>query len=216
MINHTVTIIGLGGIGSWTAELIARIGCTRIIVMDYDIVEPHNCANQNYSYPKDIGKPKVEAMKKKLEAIAKWHSSYGRDMNIVALQERATDRTIVQGIVVVAVDTGQARKDIFHFSTTFNPAIPLYIEAGAAENRGRVHVFVPHNKDHVAPYKKYLEAATSENTPMPCVSPSMGGQFASIIASFIVRFNEGWLPDSLMQSYITYEAYPSVETTPVY
>lgn len=216
MIDHTVTIIGLGGIGSWTAELIARIGCPRIIIMDHDIVELHNCANQNYAYPDDIGKPKVEATKKKLEAIATWHASYGRNMDIVALQERATDRTIMQGIVVVAVDSGQARKDIFHFSTTFNPAIPLYIEAGAAENKGRVQVLVPHDKDQVKPYLKYLEAATSGNTPMPCVSPFMGGQFASIIANFIVRFNEGWIPESLLQSYITYELNPSVETTPVY
>lgn len=216
MIDHTVTIIGLGGIGSWTAELIARVGCQRIVIMDHDIVEPHNCANQNYSYPDDIGQPKVEATKKKLQKIAEWHSAYGREMDIIALQERATERTIVRGIVVVAVDSGQARKDIFHFSTTFNPSIPLYIEAGAAENKGRVTVLIPHDKDQVEPYKKYLETIISGNTPMPCVSPTMGGQFASIIARYIVRFNEGWRPDSLLQSYITYEANPSVETSPVY
>lgn len=56
-----IHIIGCGATGSTIAELLARSGLTKFTLWDYDLVEPHNIANQMYRAI-DIGKPKTEAL----------------------------------------------------------------------------------------------------------------------------------------------------------
>ena len=56
-----VHIIGCGSVGSTVAENLARSGITKFTLWDFDVVEPHNLANQMFRQ-KDIGKTKVEAL----------------------------------------------------------------------------------------------------------------------------------------------------------
>ena len=56
-----VHIIGCGSVGSTVAENLARGGITKFTLWDFDVVEPHNLANQMFRQ-KDIGKSKVEAL----------------------------------------------------------------------------------------------------------------------------------------------------------
>ena len=56
-------IIGCGSVGSTVAENLARLGVTNFVLYDFDIVEPHNLANQMF-VQSDVKKPKVEAVKK--------------------------------------------------------------------------------------------------------------------------------------------------------
>ena len=44
--NTPIHIIGCGGIGSWSALLIAKMGCEDITLYDFDEVEDHNIASQ--------------------------------------------------------------------------------------------------------------------------------------------------------------------------
>ncbi|MDP1629272.1 MAG: ThiF family adenylyltransferase [bacterium] len=201
MINYEVTLIGLGGIGSWVANKVARLGCTRLVLCDPDIVEPHNLQNQDYDY-QHIIRPKVQATELKIYGLAQWHRDHGREMRIVARQERVGPDTKLRGIVVVAVDSAQARREIFS-ACCYHRGIPLYIEAGAAENRGAVRVLSPHDKDQVKLYERLLEAY-SEEGPAPCVTPHMSGQFASIITHWILRFNDGWRPLTMVETSIDY------------
>lgn len=61
-------IIGCGSVGSTIAENLARLGITKFTLYDFDIVEPHNVANQMFT-SLDIGMPKVEATKRIITAI---------------------------------------------------------------------------------------------------------------------------------------------------
>lgn len=61
-IKDQIHVVGCGAVGSNVAELLARMGCTNIHLWDFDTVEPHNVANQNF-FQKDIGKPKVEVIR---------------------------------------------------------------------------------------------------------------------------------------------------------
>lgn len=56
-------IIGCGSVGSAVAEMLARLGITNFVLYDFDIVEPHNLANQMFVHS-DIKVPKVEAVKR--------------------------------------------------------------------------------------------------------------------------------------------------------
>ena len=65
----SVAIIGLGALGSVSAELLARSGIVRLILIDRDVVELSNLQRQSLYDENDIGKPKSLAAKEKLNKI---------------------------------------------------------------------------------------------------------------------------------------------------
>jgi len=64
----TVGIAGLGGLGSTVALNLARAGVGRLIIADFDVVEPDNLNRQQY-FVDQIGKSKVAATIENLERI---------------------------------------------------------------------------------------------------------------------------------------------------
>ncbi len=66
--NATVAIIGLGGLGSNIAVLLARMGIGKLILIDYDRVELSNLHRQQY-YLNQIGEYKTEALANTLQQI---------------------------------------------------------------------------------------------------------------------------------------------------
>ena len=64
-----VAIIGLGALGSNSAELLARAGIGRLILVDRDVVELSNLQRQRLFDEKDIGKPKALAARERLTKI---------------------------------------------------------------------------------------------------------------------------------------------------
>ncbi len=66
----TVLVCGCGGVGSFCAEALARTGIGHIILVDHDIVDPSNLNRQLMTTKADIGRPKVEVLKRRLEAIS--------------------------------------------------------------------------------------------------------------------------------------------------
>lgn len=63
-----VAIAGLGGLGSNIAVMLARIGVGKLLLVDFDIVEPSNLNRQSY-YVSHLGMPKTTALKGQLEQI---------------------------------------------------------------------------------------------------------------------------------------------------
>jgi sulfur carrier protein ThiS adenylyltransferase len=64
----TVGIAGLGGLGSSIAVALARVGVGKLILADFDVVEPSNLNRQQY-FVDQIGLPKVEALVSNLRKI---------------------------------------------------------------------------------------------------------------------------------------------------
>ena len=67
--KSAVGIIGLGALGSVSAELLARAGIGKLILIDRDVVELSNLQRQSLYDENDIGKPKAIASKEKLNKI---------------------------------------------------------------------------------------------------------------------------------------------------
>lgn len=63
-----VAIAGLGGLGSNIAISLARIGVGKLLLVDYDVVEPSNLNRQNYDLT-HLGMLKTQAMKSQIEKI---------------------------------------------------------------------------------------------------------------------------------------------------
>jgi tRNA A37 threonylcarbamoyladenosine dehydratase len=61
-----VAIIGLGGVGSWTAEALARSGVGTISLIDLDDICVTNTNRQVHTLQSTVGQPKIEALRLRL------------------------------------------------------------------------------------------------------------------------------------------------------
>jgi len=67
--NAHVLVAGLGGVGSWAAEMICRSGVGRMTIIDGDIVSPGNINRQLPALTSTIGRSKAEVMGERLKDI---------------------------------------------------------------------------------------------------------------------------------------------------
>lgn len=64
-----ICVIGIGGVGSWAAEALARSGIGRITLIDLDNVAESNVNRQIHALTGEFGKAKVTAMHERILAI---------------------------------------------------------------------------------------------------------------------------------------------------
>jgi tRNA A37 threonylcarbamoyladenosine dehydratase len=64
-----VAVIGVGGVGSWTAEALARGGVGAITLIDLDEVCVSNVNRQSHALDGQIGRPKVVVLAERIRAI---------------------------------------------------------------------------------------------------------------------------------------------------
>ena len=67
--NSNVCIVGIGGVGSYTLEALARVGVGRITIIDKDIIDVTNINRQLIATSENIGKIKVDEAKKRINSI---------------------------------------------------------------------------------------------------------------------------------------------------
>src|SRR5512143_678266 len=65
----TVSVFGVGGVGSYAAEALVRSGVGRVILVDYDRICVTNVNRQLHAMKGTLGKPKVEVMAERLRLI---------------------------------------------------------------------------------------------------------------------------------------------------
>ena len=64
-----VCVVGLGGVGSWAVEALARSGIGHLTLIDLDDVCISNVNRQIHALDGALGKPKVEVMASRVAAI---------------------------------------------------------------------------------------------------------------------------------------------------
>lgn len=99
-----ITIIGVGAIGSFTAMALVKSGFENVTVWDLDVVSIENMSCQGYRR-KDIGNPKVYALSDMIKEMT------GVDIEVHnGIWETEGKEN---PIVIVAVDSMKARKEIY-------------------------------------------------------------------------------------------------------
>lgn len=132
--NDEVHIIGCGATGSAVALTLAKMGVTNIHIYDFDVVEEHNLPNQQFGL-KDIGKPKVEALKSLIRA---------QTGIVVKAHNKEVDGTeLFRGYVFLLVDSMKAREIIFKKAIRYKPHIKMMIETRMALKGGSISVVNP-------------------------------------------------------------------------
>lgn len=67
--ESSVLIVGIGGVGSYAAEAVARAGVGSITLMDGDIVQPSNLNRQLVALTSTLGRNKAEVMAERIRDI---------------------------------------------------------------------------------------------------------------------------------------------------
>ena len=67
--NATVVVAGLGGVGSWAAEALARTGIGHLVLVDFDHISESNTNRQIHAIDGQYGMAKVQAMTQRILQI---------------------------------------------------------------------------------------------------------------------------------------------------
>jgi len=107
--ESSVAVFGIGGVGSYSAEALARSGVGRLVLIDHDLICESNVNRQVHALSSTIGLPKVEVMRKRITDI---------NPNVVVETKQifylpgSEDITWKYDYVIDAVDTMTAKLDI--------------------------------------------------------------------------------------------------------
>jgi len=126
-----IEIGGAGGIGSWTAFFLSRIGYN-VRVIDYDRVESHNLSGQIFA-KNSVGKPKVAALKDSLDY-------FNGSVRYESIVEAITEHFITQSpYTISAFDNMVARTNLFNSFITYCDNYPYLVQQAIDLNDGMMN-----------------------------------------------------------------------------
>ncbi|KAL5006004.1 hypothetical protein ScPMuIL_017162 [Solemya velum] len=148
--DFTVAVVGVGGVGSVTAEMLTRCGIGKLLMFDYDKVELANM-NRLFYQPHQAGLSKVEAAERTLREINPDVEFEVHNYNITTMEnfqhfmKRISEGGLTGGpvdLVLSCVDNFEARMAI---NTACNEMGQTWIESGVSENAvsGHIQLIIP-------------------------------------------------------------------------
>lgn len=148
--DYTVAVVGVGGVGSVTAEMLTRCGIGKLVLFDYDKVELANM-NRLFFQPHQAGLSKVAAAAVTLTNINPDVEFETHNYNITTVENfdhfmsRLQQSSLTGGpvdLVLGCVDNFEARMAI---NKACNELGQTWFESGVAENAvsGHIQFIVP-------------------------------------------------------------------------
>lgn len=107
-------VVGIGGVGSWSAEALARTGLGRITLIDLDMVAESNTNRQIHALGEIYGKAKVDAMAERILAI-------NPDCQVSCIEDFVTPENVQQildqdfSVLIDAIDQVRAKAAMIAF-----------------------------------------------------------------------------------------------------
>jgi len=127
--DATVGIAGLGGLGSAVAVALARLGVGRLVLVDFDVVEPSNLNRQQY-FIQQLGMAKTTAMTENLVRITPY--VHVKTHNVRITRDNVAKLFADVDVLVEAFDTAEGKEmllDAFHAA---RPQVPVVLASGLA------------------------------------------------------------------------------------
>lgn len=152
--NSTVAVLGIGGVGSFAAEALARSGVGKLILIDKDDVDITNVNRQVIALLSTVGRPKVEIMAERIADI-------NPQCEVIALKMFYTEETYEEifeyglDYVVDASDTISYKIHLMKECLTRN--IPIISSMGAANKMDPTRFQIADiSKTHTDPIAKVI------------------------------------------------------------
>lgn len=128
-------VVGLGGVGSWAAEALARSGVGRLTLVDFDTVCVRNFNRQMQALDGNVGRLKAEVLAERLRLIS--------DAKIEVITEPLTDKNCAalladKPFVIDAID--HVTSKCFLISYCRANGIPMVVSTGSGGRRDPTQV----------------------------------------------------------------------------
>lgn len=190
----TILLIGAGGIGSWTALGLSRIGHD-LIIIDPDEVDQTNVKGGQFYTKTDIGKPKVQAIHANILHL-------GCSNEIYEMQEYFEDTDEMTHICISALDNMKTRKNAFNKWLEFNEiarkhggAPPsLFIDGRLLLETLEVFTIDYDNKDAIKEYQEKWLFDDKDVPDLDCTNKQttfsammIGGLITSTLCNFLTN-----------------------------
>ena len=181
IINSKILIVGVGGLGCPIADLLARAGIGLIGVIDFDKVSLSNIHRQTLYTTKDIGKFKVNVIKKKLNLINK-------EVRVKIYNKKADDKNLKKiikkyDIVVDGSDNFKTKFLLNKYSLEFKKKL---IVGAISKFDGHIFSF-NFNKKKMPCLKCFYQTEPSDQF-LNCESEGILGSTANIVGG--IQANE--------------------------
>ncbi len=117
--NLKVLIIGLGGVGSYAIEALARSGINNLIIVDKDRIDITNLNRQLMTLHSNIGEYKTDVIEKRIKDI-------NLNVNVIKITKEITKENINELIdlnpdyIIDACDTIEVKKELIRKSIKNN------------------------------------------------------------------------------------------------
>lgn len=188
--SKTITLAGVGGIGSYVGFLLARLKPAGLYLYDPDIVEQANMSGQLYG-SQDLGQAKVSSLHRMLQVYANYYNS-------VAYQERFTDESEATDIMICGFDNMEARKLFFDkwFEHVGNKpegdrSKCLFIDGRLAAEEFQVFAIQGNDERAIVEYKNrwlFSDAVADETICSYKQTTFMANMIASVMVNLFVNF----------------------------
>ena len=188
-VKYAIHIVGVGAIGSTLLRQLVRTGVTRIHIWDFDRVEGHNIANQQYNHA-DIGKAKVDAAEQMARAI---------NPDILILQHGKWEGEPLHGYIFLAVDSIELRHAIV-LRNKFNPGVIFISDFRMSVESAQIYAAdwrSMHSRDVLLNSMAFSDAEAREATPINAcgmalsIMPTIESICAIGVANFIKFLKTG-------------------------
>ncbi len=127
--STTVAVIGLGGVGAYAAEMVARAGVGKMVILDSDVINPSNKNRQLLALDSTMGVNKAVLMSERLKDI-------NPKLEITAIDEYLTEDNVSEllgnyriDFIIDAIDTLSPKISLIKFAVRSD--IPLVSSMGA-------------------------------------------------------------------------------------
>ena len=167
--SSTVTVFGVGGVGSFAAEALVRSGVGRLVLVDYDRICVTNVNRQVHAMKGTLGKSKVQVMAERLRLI-------NPDATIEARSEFYCAETSAQllvpepDVVIDAIDNVAAKMHLI--ATCVRDRLRCVSAMGAAARLDPTAVRVADlSETRVDPFARELRRNLRRKHDLDCTRP---------------------------------------------
>ena len=138
--NSHVLVVGLGGVGGYAVEQLARAGIGKLTIIDADVVNESNINRQIIALNSTIGKDKIEVVEERIKSI-------NSDIEINSFKLFISEENIANILkeqspdyVIDAIDTLIPKVQLIKASLELNIPIVSSMGAGGRMDAEKIHI----------------------------------------------------------------------------
>lgn len=192
--QQNITLIGAGGIGSWTALALSRIGHS-LTIIDPDMVDETNVKGGQFYKKSDIGEPKVESVRKNILEL-------GCNNDIYTIADYFEDSEQIDTICISALDNMKTRKNAFNSWISFvenqrkgGSSLPaIFIDGRLLLETLEIFAVDYDNKDDIKEYQEKWLFDDKDVPDLDCTNKQttfsamiIGGMITSVLCNFLTN-----------------------------